>query len=472
MAEININALANLFFDPLRGGGFGLGGLRRWQTARYDIYNSQILYESDGYGSQAIQNIVDFAVGDGLVVNCGNDYVDAALSEWRWNLTAPLADRVEMESLAMLSLLRDGDIISRWREGDGEAFDFVEPRFIWSTSQADRYQAGVKVDAQGRPEAYIYNPTSAMGSGAVAPVGYEEIPAEEITHVFRLEYAGQARGLSWIRKAVWPLYMLRHFDDVIDRAAELAVTAGGFWTIAEHILDDLTELAEDTDPAEGDEVTERNAKAELIQMMLQQTDWNDPTKQHRFLEGVTWNTRPVAGISDYQMIEGVRMQILDRVGASIGVSRQALTDPQARNIPVSRIDLMKDFRFYRRCQRYLMAFEVEILDRWAERRAERDPRFRQAYEGFEIRSGPFPYLDILRDAQALKILTQLGLVSPQSIIRDRGQDPGVVKAEVEEWATWQSDLEDQTGVSPSMYGQVDDTSPEDLRESDDGRDRS
>ena len=68
--------------------------------------------------------------------------------------------------------------------------------------------------------------------------------------------------------------------------------------------------------------------------------------------------------------------------------------------------------------------------------------------GFTLSPAPFPYLDPVKDAMALKALVQMGVVSPQQLIRDRNQNPETVKAEQRDWAEHQASLLQDFGVMP------------------------
>ena len=75
-----------------------------------------------------------------------------------------------------------------------------------------------------------------------------------------------------------------------------------------------------------------------------------------------------------------------------------------------------------------------------------NPTFAAEYDGVTISASPFPYLDMLKDAQGLRALNDLGVVSPQSIIRYRGQRPEDVQAEILEWNEWRAEVIEKTGL--------------------------
>ena len=107
---------------------------------------------------------------------------------------------------------------------------------------------------------------------------------------------------------------------------------------------------------------------------------------------------------------------------------------------------MKDYRFYELVQSYVIPWTEAVIDWWAEQMSDSNPAFAAEYDGASIAASPFPYLDMLKDAQGLRALNDLGVVSPQSIIRDRGRRPEDVQAEILEWNEWRAEVIDKTGL--------------------------
>ena len=156
MADINLNALSQFITGGGAYAGFGAGGLgrSRWQSTRQDAYQAQLLYESDSYAGELVQNVVKFAIGDGLVMDFDNEFVQPRWDRWPWNVSSLLSRPPEMQSLATTSLIRDGDIFGRKRPDQaGQAMpvlDILEARYIGGIgSGRGSSQAGVKLDKPG-----------------------------------------------------------------------------------------------------------------------------------------------------------------------------------------------------------------------------------------------------------------------------------------------------------------------------------
>ena len=481
MADINLNALSQFISGAGAYAGFGGGGLgrSRWQSTRQDAYQAQLLYESDSYASELVQNAVKFAIGGGLVMNYDNEYVQPRWDRWSWNISSRLSRPPEMQALATTSLIRDGDILGHTRPDQGgvapPVLDILEARYIGGIGSGQRSsQAGVKLDSQGRPVAYLYRPGLGSWDGGVAGGAdllrdQTEIPADQVIHAFRLEYAHQVRGLSWIRRAIWPLLALRAFDVILERAAELAILDRGYWTIAMDLLEDLTDTVDELDDDEEDGTATADTRAALIKEFLTRTDWDNVDKQKRLPDGMEWHEQKSAGITDSNMIESWRTQLIDRAVSGMGVSKQAVTDPASRTFPITRVDLMKDYRFYQLVQSYVIPWTEAVVDWWAEEMGKIDPAFAAEYGGVTITPPPFPYLDMLKDAQGLRALNDLGVISPQSIIRDRGHRPEDVQAEIMEWNKWRAEVIEETGLDIKGAVVNQDEFLPDGRESDSGR---
>ena len=481
MADINLNALSQFISGSGAYAGFGAGGLgrSRWQSTRQDAYQAQLLYESDSYAGELVQNVVKFAIGDGLVVNFNNELIQAFWDRWPWNISSGLSRPPEMQALATTMLIRDGDIFGRKRpDADGEAspvLDFLEARYIGGIGNGGgSSQAGVKLDKQGRPVAYLYRPRlgswdGGVGGGANLLRDQTEIPADEVIHAFRLEYAQQVRGLSWIRRAIWPLLALRAFDVILERAAELAILDRGYWTIAMDLLEDMTDTVDELDEDEEAGTATADTRAALIKEFLTRTDWDNIDKQKRLPEGMKWQPQPSAGITDSRMIESMRTQWVERATAGLGVSKQAVTDPSSRTFPITRVDLMKDYKFYTLVQSYVIPFTQAVVDWWAEEMSLINDAFAAEYDGVSIIAAPFPYLDMLKDAQGLRALHDLGVISSQAIIRTRGRRPEDVQAEIMEDTKWRASVIEATGLDPKGTVINQDEFLPDDRESDAGR---
>lgn len=462
----------------LLGGLDPVPGVTRSEQNRYVGVRQQIrvlrsLYESDGYAAQIVRNIIAFAVGEGIHVEFGSDAIQRMWDGWNWSRLNPMATPVELDEEILRNSIRDGMFLGEFRypmAGDGDLkIDVVDGLSIWRTAGAG-VQAGVQTDDQGIT-GFHFEPYLRY-IGDIEQAGYRWIPASSAIYTFHTEYPNQVRGLSWMRQAITPLLALAQFDKDLGEGITRAVRDRGYWEIEEMAMEPIMAALSSIDVPEGTTEEERMtmevARGEAIRRLFDRVRWEDIDTVPWMPAGVKWVNTPVAGVTDVEMSRNQRDQMIDRIGVSVGLTRQALTDPSGRNIPIARIDYTKDLRYYQRCQRYTMAPKAKIVDAWAAHWCEMSSAFNRLYEGYEFRPAPFPYLDALRDAQALGRLLKMGVTTPQRIIRDRGMSVEAVQEEISDWMGWLSEMLGQHGFTLGEYEQVAEAD-EDARQSEDSR---
>ena len=375
-------------FDLLESGsGRGvLGVSRRYRTA-FTVATAQVLYERDGYASQVISNIVGFAVGEGIRVDFGDDMLNKLWSSWKWSTLNRAADINELQSFAAMSLVRDGDMFFEKRpavEGMGLKLYPIDPLYIQGGDGHGGF-SGVVMSEDLTPIAYNFAPYGAHYLGNQRPAQARVIPADDVVHVYRSEYASQPRGLSWIRRGLPALTELEAFDDVLAISAKQAVQDRGYYEISKDLLADV-----DVTGAESDDALVSSIQQEVVRKIIDTTHYKDQDEVKKVIEGIKWVPQESTGITDSAMVEAQRNHHLDRVAASVGLTKQAITDTAATSFPVSRIGYMKDIRFYQRIQGYLQAFLLEVVDWWAEYHSQNMPGFSKLYDRLYVESGAVP----------------------------------------------------------------------------------
>ena len=106
----------------------------------------------------------------------------------------------------------------------------------------------------------------------------------------------------------------------------------------------------------------------------------------------------------------------------------------------ARQSLKADETFYRQVQKYVSFVLRDAIRWWAAHKLIQDERFLQEWKGYEISIPAFPFVDPLKDSAALRMLKDSQVVSPQQLIRERGDDVQVVKEELRDWAAFQREL--------------------------------
>lgn len=108
-----------------------------------------------------------------------------------------------LQALVARGMVRDGEALIQLRADGGRLHpQMLDPRQLDGALHRDlgggaRIVAGVEFDAAGRRVAYHVFPDLPDLPLAVASLTPTRVPASEILHVFRPQWPGQVRGLSW-----------------------------------------------------------------------------------------------------------------------------------------------------------------------------------------------------------------------------------------------------------------------------------
>ena len=430
----------------------------RWLT-RLPIFVAQWLYEFDGYCGELIGNLVDYGVGQGHAIRFKSEYVQQRWDTWDWSSFDKHSRWPELEAAAAISLVRDGDIFGvkqRDLNGGMPRLRFIDPLHIWSiNAPGGNAQSGIVVDPDtGEPERYMYNPL-ALPAGSVAERGYREIDAEDMIHVFRTEYSDQVRGLSWIRRSLVPLAELRSYHRLMREAAEQLIISPGYWSYNRAYADEVEET--------GDEDFDSAAQREKVDERLRSLQVQDLTKWPVVPDGVEFHGMALQGIREGAIVEKIEDMILRRIARGSQVSVYALTADYKSGGMQSRQALQSDVRFYQRMQRHLRMFAHAVVQWWMTEMEGVDPRFAAESDDYTLTPSAFPYLDPLKDAQAANVLSRLGVMTPQQIMRDRSIDWEQVTQEWRQFAELTKTLRDDyeftiTGASAGQQQGAEDES--------------
>ena len=443
---------------PGRGtGGFPYSSVTSYYS-RYtqhwrEVLLAQELYESESYASAIILNIVKFAVGKGVEVDWGDPYCQEMWEQWRWATFAPNSTYGERQRLAMMQLVRDGDIFHRWVESpEGVKVFPYDPAMFRSYGGAavegEQHQNGVIVRGDLTPVAYAYQPTG-VPYQSLAPREPERIPPEQMIHVFKQEYDLQARGKSWLRRAFTPLEALAKYDALMLAAGEISVSSPGFWTYPAR----FAAAYQATDPNN----VVSDAEKAIIRRIFDSRTLDDIREIQKLVEGFEWHDQKVSGIGEGAAIQTVHGMLGTRACLSVGLSPFAVMFQADRNMGfmAARHITESDKRFYELSQDGECQYENAVCERWADWMVANDPRFAQRYRGwFELWCAPQPYIDPAKDAAYWDKAIQAGFASPQEAIRASGKNPKRVMDEIMEWAEFAAEVRAKTGVDITGHKDV------------------
>lgn len=198
---------------------------------------SRDLVRNNPYAARAVQAIPANVVGTGIVAKpiarSEKNANDLAWAWKRWALTTEcdadgLLDFYGIQSLAMRAIVESGEVLIRRRQrfvADGLTvplqIQVLEPDFIDTTKSqvlkdGSYIIQGIEFNRMGRRVAYwLYSEHPGDTGLASKYISFESkrIPAEDILHLFRVDRAGQIRGIAWGAPVI---IRLRDFDEYED----------------------------------------------------------------------------------------------------------------------------------------------------------------------------------------------------------------------------------------------------------------
>ena len=426
-AEVSVRDIFNELRDT---SFFGTGS--RWQ--RGAVWQAQAMYELEGYTYEIVDAIASFAVGTGRLVDFGDEELNNDFYQWRWNPLSPTDTPIQLAHFLAVLLIRDGDIfqekvapsdLSRVR------LFTIDARFIWSN--AGGYQAheslGVKLNDRLEPVAYVYQPL-AMQPYEIQPREYREIPAATVIHVFKSEYPGQTRGFPWIRRALPYLRILENFDNLAFRAMNRMVSNPGYWSYPiEYMLQSTETEAPDLDDPDQEALIRA-----IYKQILEETRWEDVDVEPRLPKDIEWHGKEHTGLPEH-VVKAIRGLLLERAVRSIGLSPLAVSaSGDGTGFLLARVATQGDQKLYSEVQEYVRAALGEVVEYWLDWAMNKSLLWQTRWKGdYQIAFPAFAYIDPLKDAAALQILLDSGVLSPQQAIRDSGRDPERVAAEILDW---------------------------------------
>ncbi|HRQ47778.1 MAG TPA: phage portal protein [Rhodocyclaceae bacterium] len=207
-----------------------------------------------------------------------NDALEAAFARWGDEADVSGMSWADIETLAINTLARRGEILYRHMPGRGPLgyqVQFIDPMLLDVTLNQEysgrRIRMGIEIDDEGRPVAYwLQMSRSGDLPSAYVTVGrHVRVPADEIEHRFLIEEPGQLRGVPWLSVGARRLWMLHDFEQSAAVASANAAKRQGFFFspsgeapagFADKVVAKVIAEAQ----AEGRELTE----ADLLQIQI------------------------------------------------------------------------------------------------------------------------------------------------------------------------------------------------------------
>jgi lambda family phage portal protein len=377
-----------------------------------------------------------------------NDLFESAWSRWGEEADESGLPWCEVESLALSTLVRKGEILIRKRPGSGPMgfqIHLLDPALLDVTLSriwgGNRIRMGVEINDAGKPIAYWLqmSKTGDSPAGYVSVGRHVRIPAAEIIHHFLVEEPGQLRGIPWLTVGARRLWLTHDFEEAAAVASSLAAKQQGFFvtpdgeappgfadTIVSSVLDAAKAAGKVLTP---DEIQSITAAAE---------------KFHTVVPG-TWDTLPRGtdvrfNQSAWPNVDGgeyVKQQLRGWAAAR-GMSYISLgNDLEAVNYSSAQVGIIGEREHHKKTQNRLRNWlHAEVLAAALPYlvlatpglKTARIAEYRAAATWQPRRWVP---LDPAKAAKANETNLRLKLTSRRRLILERGEDPDEVLAEVE-----------------------------------------
>ena len=443
--DAKMTSARNWYTNP----GFAPGAARGsagYRSEQFDYLEELIrnLTRRDGFAERAVDSLVLGTLrGKGIIVDFGDDYVNRMWENWHWNSFRKEDDVTSLQRLMARATVRDGEIFLVGRSGAGSRLfmDWVNNSMVGREGGVWRglRQGGIEFNADYEPIFYHFTPPTY--SSYYSPFHQVETRAAyQVAHVYRQDFDGQVRGMSWLGPALDAIDMLSDYTTDVSQALHILVNMPQYVQLSEDFgqieLSDLSasDLLDLALKASVDRRVAMPPGAELKSLdtpqLLQGSQINDIVKVHQ-----------------------------NRVSRGTGVSSHTLTGSQGEaNLSSIRAGEAENQQVYQRLQHVLTGGLKQVVDIWRDYYRMIDPRVRAADEPTFTISGP-GYIDY-RDRSETVSEVEAGLRTHSSVFRDRGEDPGAVWAEMLADADRMAQVKQRMGVGVDAASTGDDNEPE------------
>lgn len=337
---------------------------------------------------------------------------------------------VEFCNLYMETLATDGEVLVRRVRGSGlfgYQLQLLDPAMLDERYNVDlpggrRIRMGVELDADGRPVAYYLtrHPIADPRMFVNATADFVRVPASEIWHDFIVEQAGQLRGIPWMCTSIIRQHRLAAYETAALAAAEegakklawIGTPEGEMKSLADAFdLDDgsinsgtlhsdsggihYAQLPQGFDLQSWDPKYPEQSFGDFVKAQLRGIAAGLGVNYHDLandLEGVNFSSSRVGVLEVREVWKGLQRFAIDRLAARVYSEWLPLTILTGQlNLPMDKLE----------------KFDAAV---WQGRR--------------------WAWVDPSKDVKANIDAIDNGLTSRTRVIRDMGQDPEEIWAEL------------------------------------------
>ena len=369
----------------------------------FDVRRVRAETQTKGYGLFIVELLVNQSVGPaGARVSWEDSRLQELWDNWEWNPKRSWERSDEAQRDAIRGVVRDGEALIQIIGGpDYLNLVFLDPLDLPAYPQAN----SITYDARSRPVEYIFRPRPGF---RLRPRPTDvRLPARDIIHLYREDFPGQNRGISWLRNAVDDLINLREFDKDFREMASLAAAHPGFFELPEKYERILT--ADDTLES------------------LERTSKKPASSRSVLPSGTRWQAAGSPQVTA-EFYHRVRFGMLAEVARVVGISPITLIgDVADANFSSLRHAHLENISTYRRTQALAVGFVNMIADVFYEWTS---LRYGIANGSRKVTPAGFGYIDPSKEVSAQTTELNNATRTRSEIIAESGRDPESVFAEL------------------------------------------
>jgi len=287
--------------------------------------------------------------------------------------------------------------------------DFLSVSRTGRLNNGNRIRQGIEFNKQGKRVAYHFyqNHPGSNDLDFGSTFSTVRVPASEVLHLYRLDRAGQMRGMTWFDKVI---LRLRNFD-LYEDAQLMRQQCASMFTAFVH---DLEGMDEDAETAEEQALGEKMEPG-IIEIL-------PPGKDVKFASP--------PGAENYGEYT---TKVLQAIASGLGITYNQLTgDLSEVNFSSGRMGLIEVHRSFDKWQSNILINQLI------------DPTFEWFREGVELLGENMlgvwavhtpprrEMIDPVKETQAMKTQVRSGFKTQSQAIRELGRDPDLHYAEIEQ----------------------------------------
>jgi lambda family phage portal protein len=403
------------------------------------------LRRNNGWASRGIETIANNSIGWGIkptpkatersraraeaAIDLWNEWADSTKCDYDGQLNF-----YGLQRLVMTTVVESGEALVLRQPAamkDGlpvpVRIQVLEPEYLDMTrtglfnEDGSRIIDGIEFDGQGRRIAYWLYTSSPVSRIPMKQIASVRVPAERVLHVYRVDRAGQTRGVPWFATAIAKLKDLDVFEDAELVQQQVAACFGAFVTDMEGGTTAISEEDEEDN--------------ELEKLQPGHISYLAPGEDVRFAQPPPQNNGALPE------------RVLRRIAAGLNVTFEDLTGDYSKvNFSSARMARIAHWAHVWVWREHMVIPQLCAgVWGWVMQLA-------QAFESWPSIPGadwygpPMPILELDKEATAYQRALRIGMITWPQMIREQGNDP---VAQLKEIADTNEKL-DEAGVILDM----------------------